>query len=94
MLPRSDPKKRIHPDCPPDAWRRVNIVLGVALARAPVLSTEVLSDVVKRLCPEIYEIPQQHGFELRFDMPENTHRALLKGKLYYQIRRPQPRALN
>jgi hypothetical protein len=27
------------------------------------------------------------GFELRFDIPENSHNALCKGKLLFQIRR-------
>lgn len=87
MLPRSDPNMRIHPDCPADVWRAVNVVLGTQLSRQLILSTEVLGDVVKRVCPEIFDIPAAHGFELRFDMSENTHRALLKGKLFYQIRR-------
>jgi hypothetical protein len=87
MLPRSDPKKRIHPDCPPDIWRAVNVALAVGIARQPMLSTDTVGDVVKRVCPEIFDIPAAVGFELRFDMPENTHCALLKGKVFYQIRR-------
>jgi hypothetical protein len=31
--------------------------------------------------PWRFEIPAGQGFELRFDMPENTHKALLKGKV-------------
>ena len=87
MLPRSDPARRVHPDCPPDIWRAINVILGTQIARQPILSTELLGDVVNRVCPEIFELPAALGFELRFDMPENTHRALLKGKLFYQIRR-------
>lgn len=87
MLPRSDPKTRIHPGCPAEVVREINIRLAVSLPRQPILSTETLGDVVKRVCPEVFDLPAAHGFELRFDMPENTPRALVKGRMFYQIRR-------
>lgn len=87
MLPRSDPQKRVHPDCPADVRRQVDVVLATSLSRMPVFPGETLAGVVKRHCPQVFDVPAAHGFELRLDMPENTYRALTKGKLFYQIRR-------
>lgn len=87
MLPRSDPKKRVHPECPKDVARQVDVVLASSLVSKPVFAGETLIDVVQRYCPGIYDGPAAHGFQLRFDMPENTHKALIRGKLFYQIRR-------
>lgn len=87
MLPRSLPNKRVHPDCPDDVRRQVDVTLATSLSRQPFFAGETLGDVVKRLCPDVFDGPAAHGFELRLDLTENTHRALIKGKLYYQIRR-------
>jgi hypothetical protein len=87
MLPRSSPSKRVHPDCPEDVRRQVDVILAINLVRKPFYKGETLGDVVKRHCPQIFEEPAAHGFELRFDMRENTHKALIKGRMFYQIRR-------
>jgi hypothetical protein len=87
MLPRSAPGKRIHLDCPDEVRRQVDVVLATRLVRKPFYARETLADVVKRHCPDIFDGPAAHGFELRFDMPENTHKALIKGRMFYQIRR-------
>jgi hypothetical protein len=88
MLPRSDKRRRIHPDFPKDARRDIDVMMATSLARKGILAGETLGDIVKRLCPQIVEIAGRHGFELRFDLIENTHKALCKGRLAYQVRRP------
>jgi hypothetical protein len=87
MLPRSDKAMRVHPDCPPDVKRQVDVTLATSLSGKPVYADETLGDVVTRYCPAIFEGPAAHGFELRFDLAENTHHALTKGRLAYQIRK-------
>jgi hypothetical protein len=87
MLPRSAKADRVHPDCPVEVVRAVDVMLATSLVRQPIVPKERLGDVVERLCPQIADIPAAHGFELRFDMPENTHAALLRGRIHYQIRR-------
>ena len=91
MLPRSQKDSRIHPDCPPEVVRAVDVMLATSLVRQPILSTETLGDVVKRLCPQVAEIPAVHGFELRFDLPENSRKNLSKSRIFYQIRRKAAR---
>lgn len=87
MLPRSNKESRVHPACPPEVRRQVDIVLATSLSKKPVYPGETLADVVARYCPQVFEGPAAHGFELRFDLAENTHHALSKGRLAYQIRR-------
>lgn len=87
MLPRSNKGSRVHRDCPLDVKRDVDVMLATSLSRREVFAGETLEDVVKRYCPQIFDIPAAHGFELRFDMVENTHHALTVGRLAYQIRR-------
>jgi hypothetical protein len=87
MLPRSRPESRIHPDCPPGVSDRVRQLLAVAVARKPIYAGDRLSDLVVRHCPAIFAVVEEHGFELRFDLPENSHKALCRGRLFYQIRR-------
>lgn len=88
MLPRSDKTKRIHPDCPRELARYVDVTLATSLSKQPIYAGEKLEALVKRNCPAIFDEVKAQGFELRFDMPENTHKALTKGRLFYQIRRP------
>ena len=87
MLPRSDKNKRIHPACPPEVAHEVYQQMAAGVAGKRFFARETLSDVVARECPQIFEIPAAHGFELRLDLPENSHRALAKGRLSFQIRR-------
>jgi hypothetical protein len=87
MLPRSRPESRIHPACPPELNRRVTELLAAGVARKPIRQDDRLGDLVTRHCPDIFAVVEAQGFELRFDMPENSHKALCKGRLFYQIRR-------
>jgi hypothetical protein len=87
MLPRSDKARRVHPACPAQVKRDVDVMLATSLSGKPFSAGETLVDVVARICPQIYQLPAAHGFELRFDLEENTHHALTKGRLAYQIRR-------
>ncbi len=87
MLPRSDPKNRIDPACPLDLTREVDVALAANLVGKGIYAGDTLPDAVVRYCPDIFTITAVHGFELRFDMPENTHKALCRGRLYYRIRR-------
>jgi hypothetical protein len=87
MLPRSDRAARVHPDCPAEIKRAVDVTLATTLAGTRIALDETLGDVVMRICPEIHAPVEAAGFELRFDLSENTHFALLKGRLNYQIRR-------
>lgn len=87
MLPRSNKESRVHPACPPYVRRQVDIVLATSLSKKPVYPGETLGDVVARYCPQIFEGPAALGFDLRFDLAENTHHALLKGRFNYHIRR-------
>ncbi len=87
MLPRSEKSRRVHPDCPAEIKRQVDVMLATSLSGKAFYAGETLGDVVLRYCPQIFEVPAAHGFELRFDLAENTHRALIKGRLAYQIRR-------
>lgn len=87
MLPRSDKTARVHPDCPPTVKREVDVMLATCLANLHVALDETLGDVVLRLCPEIFAPVEAAGFELRFDLTENTHHALLVGRIAYQIRK-------
>jgi hypothetical protein len=87
MLPRSDKARRVHPDCPAEVKRDVDVMLATSLSGKPFFAGETLADVVKRHCPQIFDGPAAHGFELRFDLEENSHHALIKGRMAYQIRR-------
>lgn len=87
MLPRSGKDKRIDQDCPPDLVRQVDVTLAAALAGQGIMMADRLGDLVARHCPEIFALTQPHGFELRFDLAENTHSALRKGRFYYRIRK-------
>jgi hypothetical protein len=87
MLPRSDKARRVHPDCPAQVKRDVDVMLATSLVRREVYAGETLGDVVRRYCPQIFDLPAAHGFELRLDLEENTHHALIKGRVNYQIRR-------
>ena len=87
MLPRSDKSKRIDPTCPPDLVRLIDTHLAASCSRKPFYRGETLLDLVGRCCPDIFKLASERGFELRFDMPENSHHALCKGRLHYVIRR-------
>jgi hypothetical protein len=87
MLPRSDSAARVHPDCPAEIKRAVDVMLATSLAGQRIGLDETLGDVVTRVCPEIHAPVEAAGFELRFDLSENTHFALLKGRINYQIRK-------
>lgn len=89
MLPRSDPGKRIHPDCPPALADYVRVTIAVNTARKPFYRGETLIDLVKRECPSIFDEVRTQGFDLRLDLPENSHTALAKGRIAYQIRKRQ-----
>lgn len=88
MLPRSEPRKRIHPDCPPALAEYVRCIIAANCASKPFYRGETLVDLVKRECPSIFDEVRAQGFDLRFDMPENTNKALAKGRIAYQIRKP------
>ena len=86
MLPRSNSAGRVHPDCPAEIKRAVDVALASSLAGQRIAIDETLGDVVARVCPDIFAPVEAAGFELRFDLAENTHFALLKGRINYQIR--------
>jgi hypothetical protein len=88
MLPRSRRDNRVHRDCPPELRRHVDCILVAGLSRKGIMAGETLRDLVSRHCPEVFEIAAAAGFELRLDLAENTHKALCKGRIAYQIRRP------
>lgn len=88
-LPRSRVATRIHLDCPPELRRQIDMELAAGIAQKGIAAGETISDLVNRHCPQIYALASAQGFELRFDLRENTHRALCKGRIAYQIRRPR-----
>lgn len=87
MLPRSRADQRVHPDCPADLKREIDVTLATSLAGKRIHQGETLGDVVKRCCPKIFEAASLLGFDLRFDLAENTHAALVMGRMAYRVMR-------
>ena len=87
MLHRTDPAKRVDPACPPEVANEIRAHLAAGVSGQGILRGETLGQLVDRVCPEVYGAVERYGFRITFDMPENSHRALCKGRLNYVIRR-------
>jgi hypothetical protein len=87
MLPRSHRSRRIHPDCPAEMRREIDVTIAAGIAQKGIAAGETLADLVQRHCPGVYALASAQGFELRLDLAENTHTALCRGRVAYQIRR-------
>ena len=87
MLHRTSPASRIDPDCPEELHMKLRAELAARIVGQGVYRGETLDHLVKRVCPAVFDIAAAEGFKLRLDLPENTHKALCKGRLYLVIRK-------
>jgi hypothetical protein len=78
---------RIDPACPRELRRDIDVKLASSIGGRSFFAGETLADVVKRECPDIFEIAAHQGFVLSFDLPENSHEALKRGVVAYSLKR-------
>ncbi|MBV8697383.1 hypothetical protein [Bradyrhizobium sp.] len=62
-------------------------LIAAAVVQKPIYPHDRLGDLIERHAPDIFAVTEVEGFTLHFDMPENSHKALCKGRLFFQIRR-------
>lgn len=71
---------------PPELGRQIDVTLAAGIAQKPFFAGETVKDVVARHCPGIYAIAESAGYTLHFDIPANTHKALCRGRVRYELR--------
>jgi hypothetical protein len=71
-------------DCPPELYARLSARLQFAIVGRPIFG-RALPALVRQHCPEIFGLAEQEGYEFVVDLPENTHDALARGEVYFDV---------
>jgi hypothetical protein len=64
---------------------QVHAWLAASIVGQGIKAGETLKDLVDRAAPDLYGKVRALGYELDFDLPENTHTALCRSDFYLLI---------
>ncbi len=67
--------------------RRIMAELTLGLVGKGILPGETLTGIVQRECPQVFTKAAEEGFSVTFDLPENTHVNLRRGKMFFLFER-------